>query len=138
MMKKIFIVFVLIHCFNFYISAQKDTITQRIILIGDGGSLTNGRHPVTDAVRKLIPLDKKTTVLFLGDNIYPAGLQDEELYNYNDGKAALDSQLAIGDNTDANIILIPGNHDWDNAKLSGYEGLIREQGCVAFYMGKKR
>jgi hypothetical protein len=130
-----FLVFILCYCFN--LNAQKDTILQRIVLIGDGGSLTNGRHPVTDAVRKLIKLDKKTTVLFLGDNIYPAGLQDEELYNYNDGKAALDSQLAIGDNTDANIILIPGNHDWDDAKRSGYEGVVREQIYVDYYSGKK-
>jgi hypothetical protein len=137
MMKKTSVAFIFILCFSFNITAQKDTITQRIILIGDGGSLTNGRHPVRDAVRKLIPLDKKTTVLFLGDNIYPSGLQDEELYNYDDGKAALDSQLAIADGTDAKIIMIPGNHDWDEGKRTGYEGILREQIYVDYFSGKK-
>ncbi len=136
MMKKIISVLVFLVCFCIHSNAQKDTILQRIVLIGDGGSLTNGRHPVTAAVKKLIAIDKKTTILFLGDNIYPAGLQDEELYNYNDGKAALDSQLSIADKTDARIILIPGNHDWDNAKRTGYEGVLREQNYVDYFSGK--
>ena len=136
MMKKIITILVFIASFCIHSNAQKDTILHRIVLIGDGGSLTNGRHPVTDAVKKLIPLDKKTTVLFLGDNIYPAGLQDEELYNYNDGKAALDSQLSIADHTEAGIILIPGNHDWDNAQRSGFEGVLREQYYVDYMSGK--
>lgn len=38
--------------------AQEDTIVQRIVLIGDAGQLTNGKHPVVDAVRQYIPLDK--------------------------------------------------------------------------------
>jgi hypothetical protein len=92
---------------------------------------------VTDAVKKFISLDKKTTILYLGDNIYPSGLQDEELYNYNDGKAALDTQLSLADNRGANIIMIPGNHDWDEGKRSGYEGILREQSYVDYYSGKK-
>jgi hypothetical protein len=136
MIKQIYVVLVFILCSNFKISAQKDSITQRIILIGDGGSLTNGRHPVRDAVRKLIKLDKKTTVLFLGDNIYPSGLQDEELYNYDDGKAALDSQLAIADGTDAKIIMIPGNHDWDEGKRTGLKVYYVNRLMLIFFPAK--
>lgn len=120
-----------------HVQAQEDTVVRRIVLIGDGGSLTNGRHPVKDAVRKLIPINKNTTILFLGDNVYPAGLQDEELYNYNDGKAALDSQLSIADGTDAKIYIIPGNHDWDDGKPDGMEGVQREQLYVDYFSGKK-
>ena len=136
MTKKIIDILIFLFCFCIHSNAQKDTILYRIVLIGDGGSLTHGRHPVTDAVKKLITLDKKTTILFLGDNIYPAGLQDEELYNYNDGKAALDSQLSIADHTDAGIIMIPGNHEWDNAKRDGFEGVLREQNYVDYFSGK--
>ena len=52
-----------------HVQAQEDTVVRRIVLIGDGGSLTNGRHPVKDAVRKLIPINKNPTILFLGDNV---------------------------------------------------------------------
>lgn len=40
------------------LKAQTDTIARRIILIGDAGQLTDGRHPVVDAVKNNIPLDK--------------------------------------------------------------------------------
>ncbi|MEO5945346.1 MAG: metallophosphoesterase, partial [Chitinophagaceae bacterium] len=94
------------------LKAQTDTIARRIILIGDAGQLTDGRHPVVDAVRNNIPLDKKTTVLFLGDNLYKHGLPDLENSGYNASKAVLDSQLSIVRNTKAKVIMIPGNHDW--------------------------
>src|SRR6188768_896094 len=61
--------------FHFSLTAQTDTISQRIILIGDAGELTNGKHPVVDAIKQFIKLDKKTTVIFLGDNLYDSGLR---------------------------------------------------------------
>ena len=66
----------------FHLCAQKDTLAQRIVLIGDAGQLTDGRHPVVDAVRTFIPLDNKTTILFLGDNLYKNGLPDAQASNY--------------------------------------------------------
>src|SRR5438093_12361842 len=85
-------------CLHLSIKAQQDTILTRIVLIGDAGELTRGRHPVVDAVRKTIPLDNKTTILFLGDNLYKSGLPDDQSANYKKSKAVLDSQLLIADN----------------------------------------
>ena len=45
-------------------------------------------------------------------------------------RAYLDSQLLIADNTLARIYMIPGNHDWRNGKMDGYEAIIREQRYV--------
>lgn len=127
-MKKITGLFILFSfVFHNSLTAQTDTIIQRIVLIGDGGELTNGHHPVVDAIRKFVKLDNKTTVLFLGDNIYDAGLPDDQSSKYKAAKAVLDSQLSVADNTDARVIMIPGNHDWHNGKRDGYETIIREQ-----------
>jgi hypothetical protein len=64
-------------------SQLKDTISQRIVLIGDAGELApDGTHPVVDAVRKLIPLQKNTTIIFMGDNIYPNGLPVNEFSTF--------------------------------------------------------
>lgn len=109
------------------LAAQEDTIAQRIVLIGDAGQLTNGRHPVVDAVRKLIPLEKKTTVLFLGDNLYKNGLPDDQAASYKTDRAVLDSQLSVADGTPAKVIMIPGNHDWQNGGRGGYDAIIRQQ-----------
>ena len=44
--------------------AHEDTITQRIVLIGDAGQLTNGKHPIANAVRNFITRDKKNNGSF--------------------------------------------------------------------------
>src|SRR5688572_15639785 len=111
----------------FSLYAQTDTISKRIVLIGDAGELTNGRHPVVEAVKQFIKLDKKTTVLFLGDNLYSTGLPDDQSEQYQAAKAVLDSQLSVAENTLARIIMIPGNHDWQNGGRDGYQYIIREQ-----------
>jgi len=113
--------------FHFSLTAQTDTISQRIVLVGDAGELTNGRHPVVDAIKQFIKLDKKTTVIFLGDNLYDSGLPDDQSALYQQSKAVLDSQLSVVEGTQAQVIMIPGNHDWNNGARDGYETIIREQ-----------
>jgi Omp85 superfamily domain/Calcineurin-like phosphoesterase len=113
--------------FHFSLSAQTDTIAQRIVLIGDAGELTNDRHPVVEAIKQFIKLDKKTTVLYLGDNLYDTGLPDDQSAMYQAAKAVLDSQLSVVEGTQARVIMIPGNHDWHNGSRDGYETIIREQ-----------
>ena len=107
--------------------AQSDTIMSRIVLIGDGGQLTKGKHLVADAVRRNIPLDEKTLVLYLGDNLYRIGLPDDAYIGYQDAKSVLDSQLSVVENTPARVIMIPGNHDWNNGGRDGYNSVVRQQ-----------
>ncbi|HEX5653476.1 MAG TPA: BamA/TamA family outer membrane protein [Chitinophagaceae bacterium] len=125
--KKIVGLSTLLLCLQLTLFAQQDTILQRIVLVGDGGELTNGRHPVAEAIRATIRLDKKTTVLYLGDNLYSTGLPDDQSSYYNEARAVLDSQLSVADNTPARVLMIPGNHDWKNGGRDGYESIIREQ-----------
>jgi hypothetical protein len=116
--------------------AQKDTIMQRIVLIGDAGQLTNGKHPVVDAVRQLIKMDAKTTVLYLGDNLYSTGLPDEQYSYYVAAKNVLDTQISLVDNSPAKLYMIPGNHDWLNGGQGGWDAVQREQQYVDL-LGKK-
>ncbi|MBL0131059.1 MAG: metallophosphoesterase [Chitinophagaceae bacterium] len=124
--KKILVVGLLL--LNLSLKAQEDTIAQRIVLIGDAGEITGGRHPVIDAVRDLITLDKKTTVLFLGDNLYRKGLPDDQDAAYITKRAILDTQLTlVPAGSPAKFLMIPGNHDWDNGGPGGYDAIIRQQ-----------
>ncbi|HEY0432752.1 MAG TPA: metallophosphoesterase, partial [Chitinophagaceae bacterium] len=116
--------------------AQKDTITARVVLIGDAGQFTNGHHPVVDAVKRQIPMDAHTTILYLGDNLYNSGLPDEQYSYYMTSKSVLDTQLSVADHTPAKIYMIPGNHDWENGKRTGWSTVIREQQYVDA-LGKK-
>jgi hypothetical protein len=107
-----------------------DTLVTRVVLIGDAGALFDGKLPVLDGVKKLVPLDKKTTVVYLGDNIYPEGLPDEQRTTYVPMRIALDSQISLINNTVAKGVMIPGNHDWENGRAGGYAAIVRQQRYV--------
>jgi hypothetical protein len=110
----------------------QDSIQNRIILIGDAGSLVNGKSVVLDAVKKQFKFDKKTTIIFLGDNLYDYGFPNEYHEHYLREKEALDSQIMIAKGTPAKVFMIPGNHDWSNGTRYGEETIIRQQQYVDF------
>jgi hypothetical protein len=112
------------------IAVAQDSLQARIILIGDAGQLTNGRHYVVSAAKRNIIFDKKTTVVFLGDNLYKTGLPDNALPTYDIAKAPLDSQIQIAGKTDAKVYFVPGNHDWANGGSNGYESILRVQSYI--------
>ncbi len=126
-MKKSVIIIVCLLFLTGYGIAQKDSVQARIILIGDAGSLKNGKHPVVNGVRKTIQLDSLTTILYLGDNLYTYGLPDDAYSEYNTATAILDSQINIAQNTAAKVLFIPGNHDWNHEGRDGWNTVMREQ-----------
>jgi hypothetical protein len=110
--------------------AQVDSVKKRIILVGDAGALIKGQASVLESIRKKVKLDTNTVVVFLGDNLYDAGLPVETYSGYSDAKAALDSQISLLRGTDAKGYMIPGNHDWQNGSAGGYEAITRQQNYV--------
>src|SRR5688572_9150019 len=120
--------FLLMCCFHS--RAQQDSVKLRVVLVGDAGALVNGKAMVLDAIKKNIKLDEKTVVVYLGDNLYDAGLPDETYTSYSIAKAALDSQIALLEGTKAKGYMVPGNHDWENGKARGYEAIVRQQRYV--------
>jgi hypothetical protein len=117
-------------------TAQIDTIDRRILLIGDAGELINGRAAVINAAKAIVPFDAKTSILYMGDNLYTAGLPDEQYSDYNDKKRVLDSEAAIARGTEASVYFMPGNHDWANDHPQGFESIIRQQIYVDQVGGK--
>ena len=106
----------------------QDSIQSTIVLIGDAGALTNGKHPVVEAAKRTVKMNEKTTILYLGDNLYKTGLPDDAMPNFDIAKAPLDSQIHITrGNTKTKVYFIPGNHDWYN---SGVVGLKRQEEYV--------
>lgn len=104
----------------------QDSIRYRVIFIGDAGELNDRqRLNMMQAASDVLP--GKTTVVYLGDNVYPRGMglpgtKDEEL-----GRAILISQYQPMRALGAPVYFLPGNHDWDRM---GPKGLakIRAQG----------
>ena len=58
----------------------------------------------------------KTSVIFLGDNMYPEGMTERKKHEATE---RLGPQLAVIKTTGAHGLFIPGNHDWANGKAEG-------------------
>jgi hypothetical protein len=102
-------------------------IEYRILLIGDAGEPSaDYREPVLDALEKRAKLlPEKTINIFLGDNVYPFGLEAEEDLLYNITKGRLDEQINVMLNSGTDGIFIPGNHDWGNGSNDGWYRVTR-------------
>jgi hypothetical protein len=108
-------------------SGKQDTINQRIFLIGDAGDMNTTTHPVIEWLKKSVDWDdERNTVIFLGDNVYPLGLPMEGEPSYPHSVAILKDQISLVRGKKAKAFFIPGNHDWRNGKLGGWEQAINE------------
>ena len=84
-------------------------------------------NPILKSFKKRLDnADKNSTAIFLGDNIYPAGLPDKKdsTKAYLEAKNHLDAQLETLKDYKGKKVFIPGNHDWYN---EGPEGLKRQE-----------
>ena len=106
----------------------QDSVAHRIILVGDAGFLNNDKkNPELDLIKRMFDLNnKKTTVLFLGDNVYPQGLPSPYASNYLEKKAILDSQINVVRGTNAQAYFMAGNHDWMQGRSGGWEQVINQ------------
>ncbi|MEZ5017226.1 MAG: BamA/TamA family outer membrane protein [Flavipsychrobacter sp.] len=110
---------------------EYEDVAARIIIVGDGGVLKNGVHPVAQAISSYVGENSKnTTVLFLGDNIYQQGLPDEEENDHVEKKNVLLQQLQPFVDKKVSVYVIPGNHDWANGREIGWSNVIGQSRLV--------
>ncbi|MEL1241935.1 metallophosphoesterase [Flavobacterium flavipallidum] len=142
--------FLLISCATYHSQLGKDAaknltindketakIAHRFFLIGDAGNADqeNAQKILKALQEQLQQADKNTTLLFLGDNIYPKGMPSEKKQKeYNIALEKLTKQLAISKGFKGKTIFIPGNHDW----YSGISGLKRQEKIVNQYLADKK
>ncbi|MFT4095115.1 MAG: metallophosphoesterase [Niabella sp.] len=102
----------------------QDDVANRIILIGDAGEMdAQQKNVLTEAANKI--LDNKTTVIFLGDNIYPDGMalsgsrvpETQEII-----RSQFEPMRAKG----APVYFVPGNHDWDRMGRDGLQKMKKQ------------
>jgi len=112
------------------VNAAKE-VSHTFYLIGDAGlSPMGGMNPALKIFKdRLDKADKNSTAIFLGDNIYPAGLPDpkDSTQAYRTAANHLDAQIKTLDNFKGRPLFIPGNHDW---YTEGLIGLEREENYI--------
>jgi hypothetical protein len=106
-------------------------ITHTFILIGDAGEPHISSESFGTVVREQIAkAGDQTTVLYLGDNLYPDGLPAPGSKFRGRGEQILQTQASWVKGLGAQGIFIPGNHDWQHWGRKGLEYIGHQQQWV--------
>ncbi|MGB5437470.1 MAG: metallophosphoesterase, partial [Maribacter sp.] len=115
------------------------SVSHTFYLIGDAGKSPMGdMNPALKGFKeRLDQADENSTAIFLGDNIYPAGMPDKKdsTAAYISAKNNITAQLQTLENFKGRPIFIPGNHDWYN---EGVLGLARQQKFIEKQLDSKK
>ncbi len=123
-----------------------EKIKHKVLLFGDGGAPSiDETFPAEELYRadatltslycwaKKMP--QKTTIIFLGDNIYNVGLPKQASKEYKKAEKKLQAQLSVVKASGAHGIFIPGNHDWADGKKGGWAAVLRQEEYVNTVLG---
>jgi hypothetical protein len=106
-----------------------------LYLLGDAGGPDPDFEPVFAALEnRLAAAEGERIVLFLGDNIYPAGMPPPGNSGRNEAERRLNAQVDLVRAAGVRGIFLPGNHDWggrgstDPAAIIAQDRFIREHG----------
>ncbi|QES87278.1 BamA/TamA family outer membrane protein [Rhizosphaericola mali] len=132
-MRRRFVFILLLNLFYTLVQGQeKAVLKSRVIFLGDAGEINKSQQSVIRSASQQI-INNKTSVVFLGDNVYPDGMFTEDDRKYNVDTTILRSQFQQFRDQNVPVIFIPGNHDWDN---SGPYGLQKTKNQWAFIQSK--
>ncbi len=107
---------------------QSKSVTHSFFLIGDAGEPEIGESEIGKVVGvQTQTITSPSTVLFLGDNIYPSGLSAKGTISFEREKKILQTQVDWVKGLSAKAVFLPGNHDWHHWGSDGVEYVIRQQ-----------
>ncbi|MCB9291079.1 MAG: metallophosphoesterase, partial [Lewinellaceae bacterium] len=111
-------------------------IEHSVFLVGDAGELVDGApSPALTLLGKKLQLaGKNSTVVYLGDNIYPDGLDPKDGPGREADEARLMAQLDILKGYEGKVFFVAGNHDWYEY---GLDGLDREKKFIEKYLDRE-
>lgn len=117
--------------FHSSIMVSSQVALHSVYLIGDAGNDTLP-GPVLKLLESELEKNPNGTVVFLGDNIYPQGLDGKKI-----SEKRLLSQLEILKQFYGKAFFIPGNHDWKAGKWKGKKCLKEEEKFIDSYLVKE-
>jgi len=99
------------------ISAQENIHT--LYFLGDAGNSTNSASVLKLLTGQINP-NQSNTIIFLGDNVAPAGLPDGSDINRAQAESVLNSIFSKMTNVNAMQYYIPGDKDLGDSKKDGW------------------
>ncbi len=107
-----------------------------LLLVGDAGEpQLKGKDDNLLLLRHYLQLaGENSSVVFLGDNIYPAGLPGLGAKDRLFSESKLVAQLKALESYRGEVFFIPGNHDWDRGGRRGWEKVKIQERFVEEYL----
>ncbi|MCB0443082.1 MAG: hypothetical protein KDC50_03450, partial [Flavobacterium sp.] len=119
---------------SFYNNQSLDTTTivYSVFLTGNAANTQNdGATPsLSNFKKRLEKASKNSTVLFLGDNIFPLNGFNQ---NKTKAKKKITTQLNLTEKFKGKVFLIPGKSDWGNSTSS----LLAQENFISKYKKKE-
>ena len=113
---------------------RPEEIEHTLFLIGDAGEADpraeRGGVPLDSLTAQMAVAPERSTVVFLGDNVYPAGIPEEGRAEYADARRRLASQVQAVP-PGARGIFVPGNHDWAHEEPYGLYSIRLQERMIA-------
>ena len=113
-------------------------LTYSVFLIGDVGNPVlpaNGGEPSLNFLHKqLLQAGARSTVIFLGDNIYNQGMPPVGAIDRKTAEARITAQLDVLKGYKGEKYMTPGNHDWIQGTRNGLAQVNREQEFTETYL----
>lgn len=127
--KSLLFSFFLLLPFGALSQARQDPLSHSLYFIGDAGEPFITGSTLGRVLRSVIETSQtKSTVLFLGDNIYPKGMPAYGGKNRASSEKTLQTQVDwVRGLEGVNGIFVPGNHDWLRGRRNGWEQLMNQQ-----------
>ena len=105
-------------------SEAEGVLRYRLLLLGDGG-IPIPDEPVLKTLGEWAQKDAaKTSIVFLGDNMYPEGMTERRKH---EAAERLVPQLSVVKDAGVHGLFIPGNHDWASAGTEGYSAVLTQE-----------
>jgi len=110
-----------------------------VFLIGDAGSPNlNSPDPVLSLLKSQLQREgEKSSLFFLGDNVYPVGIPATTSQLHETALKRLTALLEAVKDFKGKTYFISGNHDWNKGRKGGWESILREQEYIQAFLGKE-
>lgn len=113
-------------------------VATSVFLVGDAGAARPGDRVLAELVRQAKLAPPRSTVVFLGDNGSPRGIPEDTAADYPEARRRLFVQAAVADSSGLRVIFVPGNHDWDRQRETGWPQVQREGRLLREYAADRK
>ena len=105
-----------------------------LFLIGNTGDPDSAPENLDLLEKELSQASKDATLLFLGDNLYPAGMPVKGHPKRKEQEAKMIRQLKLIKKFKGKSYIIPGDCDWDKGRVDGWQQIRNQEEFVEEYL----